>query len=72
MMISRWTRMVATVLLSGLLLLLSAGRVVALQVGDKAADFSRPATTAEAVSLTDYLGKKAVVLYFFTAVFGGT
>jgi hypothetical protein len=53
-------------------LLRSAGRDVALQVGDKAPDFWLPATTAEAVSLTGYLRKKAIELYFFTAAFGET
>ncbi len=36
-----------------------------LKAGDKAADFSLPASTGETISLKDYLGKKRVVLYFY-------
>jgi peroxiredoxin len=49
---------------------LSMGAATALQVGDKAPTFSLPATTAEQVSLTDYLGRKPVVLFFYIAAFG--
>ena len=59
-------------LVSGALLLLSSGRVTALQAGDKAPDFSLPATTAEKVSLADYLGKKPVVLFFYIGAFTPT
>jgi AhpC/TSA family len=65
----RWTRVVAAVILSGVLHLLNPGHVLALQVGDRAPDFSLPATTAEKVSLTDYLGKKPVVLFFYLWAF---
>jgi peroxiredoxin len=44
----------------------------AVQVGDKAPDFSLPATTAEKVSLADYLGKKPVVVFFFIGAFTAT
>ena len=37
---------------------------MALQVGDKAPDFSLPASTGETISLKDLTGKK-VVLYFY-------
>ncbi|MBN1999859.1 thioredoxin-dependent thiol peroxidase [candidate division KSB1 bacterium] len=36
-----------------------------LKAGDKAPDFSLPASTGETISLKDYLGKKRVVLYFY-------
>ncbi len=36
-----------------------------IQVGDKAPDFSLKSQTGQIVSLHDYLGKKAVVLYFY-------
>jgi hypothetical protein len=65
-------RVSAGVLLLGILLLLSAGRVMALQVGDKAPDFSLPATTAERVSLADFVGKKPVVVFFYIGAFTGT
>ncbi len=67
---SQWTSCVAAVLLSGVLLLFSATGIMALQVGDKAPDFSLPATTADKVSLADYLGKKHVVLFFDRFAFG--
>ena len=67
---SRWTLCVAAVLLYSVLL--SATSSMALQVGDKAPDFSLPATTADKVSLADYLGKKHVVLFFDRFAFGST
>jgi peroxiredoxin len=59
------------VLLSGIILGLSATQALALQVGDKAPDFSLPATTAEAIKLADYVGKKPVVVFFYIAAFSG-
>ena len=60
---------VTAVVWGGVLLILSSGHALALQVGDKAPDFSLPATTAEKVSLADYLGKKPVVVFFFLWAF---
>ena len=65
----RWRRLVMATLLSIALLSLGASHVLALQVGDKAPDFSLPATTAEAIKLADYVGKKPVVLFFYVAAF---
>jgi peroxiredoxin len=65
-------RLVFGVLLIGALLQLSSGTVMALQVGDKAPAFSTAATTAEKVSLADYLGKKHVVLFFYIGAFTRT
>jgi glutaredoxin-dependent peroxiredoxin len=62
----------AAVLLSGIGLLLSFNPVMALQVGDKAPDFALPATTAEKISLADYLGKKPVVVFFYIGAFTNT
>ena len=42
-----------------------------LKVGDRAPDFSLPASTGQTISLSQFLGKKAVVLAFFTAAFTG-
>jgi len=56
-------------LLSGVLLGLGASHVLALQVGDKAPDFSWPATTAEAIKLADFVGKKPVVVFFYVYAF---
>ena len=42
-----------------------------LKVGDKAPNFSMPASTGETVSLSDYAGKQTVVIAFFPAAFTG-
>ena len=65
----RWRRLVMAALLSSALLGLGASHVLALQVGDKAPDLSLPATTAEAIKLADYIGKKPVVLFFYVYAF---
>ena len=44
----------------------------ALEVGEKAPAFTLPATTAEKLSLADYLGKKNVVLFGFIGAFTPT
>ena len=69
---SRGTRVSAALLLSGVFLLLSAGRLMALQVGGKAPDFALPATTVDKVSLADYLGQKPVVVFFYIGAFTAT
>ena len=63
----------------GALLLLAAGLVVgsvaevaALAVGDKAPDFSLPATMNEKLALADLAGKKNVVLFGFIGAFTPT
>jgi peroxiredoxin Q/BCP len=38
---------------------------VELKVGDKAPDFSLPASTGETISLKDFFGKKRIILYFY-------
>lgn len=42
-----------------------------LKVGDEAPDFSLPDTSNKPVKLSDFRGKKAVVLAFFPAAFTG-
>jgi len=59
-------------LLGLVLLLLNSTPTMALQVGDKAPDFSLPATTAEKVSLGDFIGKKPVVVFFYVYAFTNT
>ena len=49
----------------------SAAPKTHLKVGDKAPDFSLPATSGGNISLSQYLGKKVVVLAFFPAAFSG-
>ena len=41
----------------------------ALQVGDKAPDFSMPSATGSTVRLSDFLGKKSVVIFTYIAAF---
>lgn len=42
-----------------------------LKVGDMAPEFTLPSTTGKPVTLTEYRGKKVVVLAFFSAAFTG-
>jgi len=42
-----------------------------LKVGDEAPDFTLPSTTEQKVKLSDFRGKKNVVLAFFPAAFTG-
>ena len=42
-----------------------------LKVGDEAPDFTLPDTSGKQVKLSDFRGKKAVVLAFFPAAFTG-
>jgi peroxiredoxin len=65
----RWRQLFLAALLSSVLLGLGASHVLALQVGDKAPDFSLPATTAEAIKLADFVGKKPVVVFFYIGAF---
>jgi hypothetical protein len=70
MQTSRWRRLIMAVLLSSVLLSLGASHVLALQVGDKAPDFTLPATTGGEIKLADYVGKKPVVVFFYIYAFG--
>lgn len=61
--------------LMGLLLvglLGTAGVSSAIEVGDKAPDFKLPATTGVDVSLSDFRGKKWVLVEFYGADFQPT
>jgi peroxiredoxin Q/BCP len=69
MQTSRWQRLLVAVLLSSILLGISASQTLALQVGDKAPDFTLAGTTAEEFKLADYLGKKPVVVFFYIGAF---
>jgi hypothetical protein len=66
----RWWRVLVIIVAGGLLGLPSLVGAAGLQVGGKAPTFSLPATTAETISLADYLGQKPVVLFFYIAAFG--
>jgi hypothetical protein len=67
----RWISVIAAALLSAVLLLLISTQAMAVKVGDKAPDFSLPATTAEKISLSDYLGKKPLVIFSYLYAFSG-
>jgi peroxiredoxin len=45
----------------------AALQAAALEVGDKAPDFTLPSTTGEKISLSQFRGKKAVLLEFYGA-----
>jgi peroxiredoxin Q/BCP len=49
-----------------------AGVATALEVGEKAPDFTLPSTTGEKISLSQFQGKQPVLLEFYVADFGGT
>ena len=66
---SRWKYLIVAVLLSGVILSIGVSRALALQVGDKAPDFTLPGTTAEEIKLADYMGKKPVVVFFYIGAF---
>jgi hypothetical protein len=63
-------------LLAAVLLSLGLGMMPtaapAAEVGEHAPDFLMHSTVGETVRLTDYQGKKNVMLFFFLAAFTGT
>jgi len=68
----KWTNRHKRLLVLGLLLfgLLGIARVSsALDVGDKAPDFTLPSTTGEKISLSQFRGKKLVLIEFYGADF---
>ena len=44
--------------------------VNAVEIGEKAPDFTLPSTTGEAISLSQFRGKKHVLLEFYFSDFG--
>ena len=68
----RRTDVVAALLILVLLVVGVAAPASALQVGDKAPDFTLPATTAEKFSLSQFQGKSNVVLFGFIGAFTPT
>jgi peroxiredoxin Q/BCP len=59
-------------LLAGALLAVAAQSAHALQVGDKAPDFSLPSTKGGSVRLSDYAGKQSVVIFTYVGAFTKT
>ena len=62
--------MVLGLLLAGMLV--SASGATALEVGEQAPDFTLPGTTGEKVSLSQFRGKKLVLLEFYGVDFAAT
>ncbi len=64
---------VRALFLSALVLAAASGArpdlAAALEVGKKAPDFALPSTTGEKISLSSFLGKKAVLIEFYGADF---
>jgi hypothetical protein len=57
-------------LLSGLLC--GVQSAAALDVGDRAPDFTLPSTTGASISLQQFLGKKHLLIEFYVRAFGLT
>ena len=69
----RSPRSIVTGLLAGVLVsLLFAGAVSALEVGQKAPDFTLNGTDGKPVKVSDLTAKGPIVLYTFIAAFTGT
>ena len=64
--------LVAGLLAGGLAAFLFAGAASALEVGQKAPDFTLTGTDGKPVKLSDLTAKGPVVLYTFIAAFTGT
>ena len=64
-------RRFALVLIAALPLLAQAPPHTQLKVGDMAPDFTLPSTTGKNVTLSEFRGKKNVVLAFYPAAFTG-
>lgn len=56
-------------LLAGATLMLATQASYALQVGDKAPDFSLPSTSGTNVRLSDFAGKQSVVIFTYFAAY---
>ncbi len=59
----------ALLLASGLGVVVAAR---AVEVGEKAPDFTLPSTTGEKISLSQFRGRKHILLEFYVADFGAT
>jgi peroxiredoxin len=49
--------------------LMSAGMALALEIGERAPDFTLPSTTGEKISLSQFRGKKHVLIQFYRTDF---
>ena len=64
------TLFLMSILLAGMLG--ASGVATALEVGDNAPDFTLPSTTGKKISLSQFRGKKYVLLEFYVNDFGAT
>ena len=64
-------RIIGGIALAAVACLILAGTAQAIQVGQKAPDFSLPAPDGKQVKLDDLLGKGPVVIFTFIQAFGG-
>jgi hypothetical protein len=69
-----WTRAGAPYLIAAVLAGIVAwpSTATALEVGEKAPDFTLPSTTGQKISLSQFLGKKNVLIEFHINDFGAT
>lgn len=68
----RWTGLrsqLERLLVACLLVLLLPGISASVEVGEKAPDFELPSTTGGKIRLSDFVGKKNVVLEFYVLDF---
>ena len=68
----RYMRLRKIVLAGALLTLVAAGPAAALEVGQKAPDFTIAGVGGKPVKLADMLGKGPIVIYTFIQAFTGT
>jgi len=67
-----WRLWLVGVLLAGAFWGPGAGVAMALEVGETAPDFRLPSTIGEMISLSQFKGKKLVLLEFYVHEFGPT
>lgn len=70
---SQFAKRLTQVLMSAVIATLALGSqfAAALEVGDKAPDFSLPASDGKTYSMSQFLGNKPVVIAFFPKAFTG-
>jgi thioredoxin-dependent peroxiredoxin len=61
----------ASLVLTALLAMAMMAQATTLKVGDRAPDFTLPDQDGKPVKLSDFLGKKNVVLAFYVLAFTG-
>lgn len=69
--IQRGGRFVAALLFAAVLVCGGLSAASAVEVGEKAPDFSLPGTTADEIKLSDYIGQKHLVMFFYVGAFTG-